>query len=74
MTDNAAVNSFTAGKGNAGDIIFNDCDLISLNTNAQINSFAVDSNGGNIRISTGTLSAKNDALLEVNRNRWKSRN
>ncbi|WP_442937267.1 two-partner secretion domain-containing protein [Nostoc sp.] len=66
ITDNAAVNTFTAAKGNAGDIIFDARDLVSLDSNAQVNSFAVDSNGGNVRISTGNLYAKNDALLEVN--------
>ncbi|MEH2279996.1 MAG: hypothetical protein V7K90_01430, partial [Nostoc sp.] len=42
MTDNAAVNTFTFSKGNAGDIIINARDLVSLDTNAQVNSFAVD--------------------------------
>jgi filamentous hemagglutinin family protein len=65
MADAANINAFSVGNGKSGDIIINANDLVSLDTNSRINKIVLNNNAGNLRISTKTFSAKNNALIEV---------
>ena len=64
-TNDASMAAFNFGQGNAGDILIDARDEISLDNGAGVNNFGDRSNGGDIRISTGSLSVSNDAILNA---------
>ncbi len=57
LSDDAIMRTYTFGQGNAGDVIINARDQVSLDNDSDISSLGKRSNGGNIRINTGSLSA-----------------
>ncbi|BAZ22332.1 filamentous hemagglutinin outer membrane protein [Kalymmatonema gypsitolerans NIES-4073] len=63
LSDDAAMRTYTSGQGNAGDVIINARDQVSLDNDSDITSAAESSNGGNIRINTGSLSITKGAQL-----------
>ncbi len=68
ITNEAALLASTEGQGNAGDVIIEARDQVSLDNGASITSTVGEtgnSDGGNIRISTGWLIAANGALLNT---------
>ncbi len=64
LTDDAFISTFTFGQGNAGNVQIEASDRVFLDNGADIWNFGERSNGGNIRISTGTLSIDNGARLD----------
>ncbi|MEW6491561.1 MAG: filamentous hemagglutinin N-terminal domain-containing protein [Cyanobacteriota bacterium] len=64
-TNGAFMAAFTFGQGNAGDVIIEASDRVSLDNRTDIWNLGERSNGGNIRISTGTLSIDNGARLDA---------
>ncbi|MDZ7968379.1 MAG: S-layer family protein [Nostoc sp. DedSLP03] len=63
--DNAAINSYTSGQGNAGNISIKVEDTLSLNNQAYFSSATSElvGNGGDIDIQTGKLSLYNDSYF-----------
>ena len=68
LTNNANLNTSTSGQGKAGNVLINASAQISLDSDAYIAS-AVDKmgngNGGDILITTGSLSLTNNANLNT---------
>ncbi|KJH69474.1 filamentous hemagglutinin N-terminal domain-containing protein, partial [Aliterella atlantica] len=72
LTNGAGLTANTIGKGNAGDVIINARERVALDNSdifsavgyAYANEFAVG-NGGDIRITTGSFSLTNNALLSA---------
>ncbi|MGI2908764.1 filamentous hemagglutinin N-terminal domain-containing protein [Tolypothrix sp. VBCCA 56010] len=65
LTDGALMSAFTVGQGNTGDILIDARDQVSLDNGAKIFNFVSRANGGNIRISTGSLSTTRGAQLQT---------
>ncbi|MBN4005476.1 filamentous hemagglutinin N-terminal domain-containing protein [Nostoc sp. LPT] len=63
--DNAAINSYTSGQGNAGNISIKVEDTLSLNNQAYFSSATSElvGNGGDIDIQTGKLSLDNGSYF-----------
>ncbi|MBP5971801.1 filamentous hemagglutinin N-terminal domain-containing protein, partial [Brasilonema sp. CT11] len=69
LNDNARLSARVDGQGNAGSVIINARDQVSLDNGATISGNVGETgkgNGGNIRISTGTLSVTNGATMTAN--------
>ncbi|MBD5655797.1 MAG: S-layer family protein, partial [Candidatus Eremiobacteraeota bacterium] len=69
LTNGAQLLTATSGGGNAGDITINARDTISLDSNSSLFSNVLSNvfgNGGNINITTGSLTVGNGATVETN--------
>jgi len=68
--DNASINSYTSGQGNAGNISIKVEDTLSLNNQAYFSSGTLElvGNGGDIDIQTGKLSLDNDSYFAASTN------
>ncbi|MGB6230379.1 MAG: S-layer family protein, partial [Litorimonas sp.] len=69
VTNDAAISSSTAGKGDAGNITINAKDTVTFDTGGYASgtvSTGTIGNGGDIRLTTGTLSLTNGGQLSSN--------
>ncbi|KYC35841.1 hypothetical protein WA1_05585 [Scytonema hofmannii PCC 7110] len=66
LTDRASISAFNIEQGNAGDLLVDAEEQVSLDKGAGIFNFAIIGNGGDIRISTKSLSIADNSRLEAN--------
>jgi filamentous hemagglutinin family protein len=65
LTDRASISAFNFEQGNAGNLLVDAEEQVSLDKGAGIFNFANIGNGGDIRVSTKSLSIADDARLEA---------
>jgi filamentous hemagglutinin family protein len=68
LDNSALLSTETRGRGNAGSVIINAIDTVSLNNKSEIETEVesiAEGKGGNISIETGSLSLLNGAVLEA---------
>ncbi|MBR8841199.1 MAG: S-layer family protein, partial [Stigonema ocellatum SAG 48.90 = DSM 106950] len=69
MSNGASIVSVTFGKGNGGSITINARDTVSVDGSSYVSSGVAElavGNGGDIRVTTGSLSLTNGGLLRSN--------